>query len=154
MTFNGFVTRSLRIFLFLFKSHSIMASIFTKIINGDIPSYKVAETAEFYAFLDINPNSVGHTLCIPKKEVDKIFDLDEDTYMGLMAFSRKVAKAIEQVVPCERVGMSVIGLEVPHVHVHLIPLHSMEDARFTSKQDMTSEAFVQTAHLINLAYSS
>lgn len=128
-----------------------MASIFTKIINGDIPSYKVAESEDFYAFLDINPNSKGHTLCIPKKEVDKIFDLDEDTYMGLMAFSRKVAKAIEKVIPCERVGMTVIGLEVPHVHVHLIPLHTMEDARFTSKHKLTPEVFEKTAALINSA---
>jgi len=128
-----------------------MASIFTKIINGDIPSYKVAESEDFYAFLDINPNSTGHTLCIPKKEVDKIFDLDEDTYMGLMAFSRQVAKAIEKVIPCERVGMTVIGLEVPHVHVHLIPLHTMEDARFTSKQKLTPEVFEKTAASINSA---
>jgi len=126
-----------------------MASIFTKIINGDIPSYKVAETDDCYAFLDINPNSKGHTLCIPKKEEDKKFDLDEETYMGLMAFSRQVAKAMEKVIPCERVGMTVIGLEVPHVHVHLIPLHTMEDARFTSKQSLTPEMFQETAALIN-----
>ena len=99
-----------------------MATIFTKIINGKIPCYKVAETEDFLAFLDINPNSKGHTLCIPKKEVNKIFDLDEETYTQLMAFSRRVAIAIEKVITCERVGMSVIGLEVPHVHVHLIPL--------------------------------
>ena len=89
--------------------------------------------------LDINPNSAGHTLCIPKKEVDKIMDLDEETYMGLMAFSRKVALALEKVVPCERVGMSVVGLEVPHVHVHLIPLNNMKDATFTSKVKMTPD---------------
>ncbi|SHG94865.1 HIT family protein [Winogradskyella jejuensis] len=118
-----------------------MASIFTKIINGELPSYKIAETEDFYAFLDINPNSKGHTLCIPKKEVNKIFDLDESTYMGLMAFSRRVAKALEKAVPCERIGMSVIGLEVPHVHVHLIPLHTMEDARFVSKQKLSKEEF-------------
>ena len=97
-----------------------MASIFTKIINGEIPCYKVAETKDFLAFLDINPNAKGHTLCIPKKEVDKIFDLDEETYNGLMSFSRKVALAIEKTIECKRVGISVIGLEVPHVHVHLI----------------------------------
>ena len=118
-----------------------MASIFTKIINGEIPCYKVAENSDFFAFLDINPNSKGHTLCVPKKEVDKIFDLDEDTYNGLMAFSFKVAKAIEKTVPCKRVGMSVIGLEVPHVHVHLIPLNSMEDARFTTKSSLSSAEF-------------
>ncbi|MCB0389265.1 MAG: HIT family protein, partial [Winogradskyella sp.] len=92
-----------------------MASIFSKIISGEIPSYKIAETDDFLAFLDINPNAKGHTLCIPKKEVNKIFDLDETTYLNLMAFSRKVAIAIEKAIPCKRVGMSVVGLEVPHV---------------------------------------
>jgi histidine triad (HIT) family protein len=125
-----------------------MASIFTKIINGEIPSYKIAETEDFFAFLDINPNAKGHTLCIPKKEVDKIFDLDEATYTGLMQFSRKVAIAIEQAIPCKRVGVSVIGLEVPHVHVHLIPLNTMEDARFISKETLTKEDFEATAKAI------
>lgn len=125
-----------------------MASIFTKIINGEIPCYKIAETDDFFAFLDINPNSKGHTLCIPKKEVDKILDLDEATYNGLMAFSRKVGKAIEKTIDCKRVGISVIGLEVPHVHVHLIPLNSMEDARFTSKTSLTKEEFEATAKAI------
>lgn len=125
-----------------------MATLFTKIINGEIPSYKVAETKDFYAFLDINPNSKGHTLCIPKKEVDKIFDLDEETYNGLMQFSRNIAIAIEKAIPCERVGMSVIGLEVPHVHVHLIPLHTMENARFTHKEKLTSEEFEAIAKKI------
>jgi histidine triad (HIT) family protein len=125
-----------------------MASIFTKIVNGEIPCYKVAETDEFLAFLDVNPNSKGHTLCIPKKEVDKIFDLDEATYNELMSFSRTVAIAIEKTIPCKRVGISVIGLEVPHVHVHLIPLHSMEDARFTTKVSLTKEEFETTAKAI------
>lgn len=125
-----------------------MASIFTKIINGEIPCYKIAETEDFFAFLDINPNAKGHTLCIPKKEVDKIFDLDEATYTGLMKFSRKVAIAIEQAIPCKRVGVSVIGLEVPHVHVHLIPLNTMEDARFISKETLTKEDFEATAKAI------
>jgi len=125
-----------------------MSTLFSKIIAGEIPSYKVAETEDFYAFLDINPNSKGHTLCIPKKEVDKIFDLDESTYNGLMSFSRRVALALEKTIPCLRIGMSVIGLEVPHVHVHLIPLHSMEDARFTKKVSMTDEAFKQLADRI------
>ncbi len=125
-----------------------MASIFTKIVNGDIPCYKVAETDDFLAFLDINPNSKGHTLCIPKKEVDKIFDLDEATYNGLMSFSRKVALAIEKVIPCERVGISVIGLEVPHAHVHLIPLYSMDDARFIKKVKLTTEQFQEIAKSI------
>ena len=125
-----------------------MASIFTKIINGEIPCYKIAETDQFFAFLDINPNSKGHTLCIPKQEVDKIFDLDEATYNGLMSFSRRVAKAIEKAIPCKRVGITVIGLEVPHTHVHLIPLHSMEDARFISKATLTSEEFRDVANAI------
>ena len=126
-----------------------MASIFSKIISGEIPCYKVAETEDFLAFLDIYPNAKGHTLCIPKKEVDKLFDLDESTYNGLMAFSRTVAFAIEKVVPCVRVGMTVIGLEVPHAHVHLIPLNGMEDAQFIKKEvQQTPEAFQATADAI------
>ena len=131
-----------------------MASIFTKIVNGEIPCYKIAETDEFLAFLDVNPNSKGHTLCIPKMEVDKIFDLDERVYNGLMLFSRKVALAIGKAVPCKRVGMTVIGLEVPHAHVHLIPLHTMEDARFIQKVNMTTEEFQETARAIKTAYDS
>ena len=126
-----------------------MASIFRKIVKGEIPCYKVAETDDFLAFLDVNPNSKGHTLCIPKKEVDKIFDLDEDTYNGLMSFSRMVGKAIEKTIDCNRVGISVIGLEVPHVHVHLIPLHSMEDARFIRKVKLSQEEFKNIAKAIN-----
>ncbi len=118
-----------------------MASIFTKIISGEIPCYKIAEDKNYFAFLDINPNAKGHTLCIPKKEVDKITDLDEDTYSGLMSFSRKVAKAIEASVPCKRVGMTVIGLEVPHVHVHLIPLNEMKDATFQHKVSLEQAEF-------------
>ena len=125
-----------------------MASLFTKIINGEIPCYKVAESDEFLAFLDINPNTKGHTLCIPKIEVDKIFDLDENTYNGLMVFSKQVAVALEKTIDCKRVGMSVIGLEVPHVHVHLIPLNTMEDARFTTKSTFTSEEFIAIAEAI------
>ncbi len=125
-----------------------MPSIFTRIINGEIPSYKIAEDENFFAFLDINPNSIGHTLCVPKKEVDKIFDLDEETYTGLMAFSRKVAMAIEDAIPCNRVGLTVIGLEVPHVHVHLIPLHSMANATFQHKESMSPEEFEKTAEAI------
>lgn len=126
-----------------------MASIFTKIINGEIPCYKVAETEGFLAFLDVNPNAEGHTLCIPKKEVDKLFDLDEATYIGLMQFSREVAIALEKTVPCKRVGVSVIGLEVPHVHVHLIPLNTMEDARFISKVALQKDQFEALAKAIN-----
>ncbi len=125
-----------------------MPSIFTKIINGEIPSYKIAEDEHFFAFLDINPNAKGHTLCVPKKEVDKITDLDEATYMGLMAFSRKVAKAIEVAIDCKRVGMTVIGLEVPHVHVHLVPLNSMKDATFGHKVSLTQEEFESIAKKI------
>lgn len=118
-----------------------MASIFTKIIQGDIPCYKIAEDDNFFAFLDINPNAKGHTLCVPKKEVDKILDLDESTYLGLMKFARRVGQAIEQAIECKRVGISVIGLEVPHVHVHLIPLQSMENATFQKKVSLTKEDF-------------
>ncbi|PNQ75055.1 HIT family protein [Hanstruepera neustonica] len=125
-----------------------MASIFTKIISGEIPCYKIAETDKFFAFLDINPNAKGHTLCIPKQEVDKLFDLDDDTYLELMAFSKLVARAIAKAVPCKRVGMTVIGLEVPHAHVHLIPLNSMEDARFISKQKLSDEDFKEIASAI------
>lgn len=125
-----------------------MASIFTKIINSDLPAYKVAETDDFIAFLDINPNSAGHTLCVPKIEVDKIFDLDESLYLGLMLFSRKVALGVRKTIECQRVGMTVIGLEVPHVHVHLIPLNSMEDARFTSKTALTAREFEDLAKAI------
>ncbi|WP_142784241.1 HIT family protein [Changchengzhania lutea] len=125
-----------------------MASIFTKIVKGDIPCYKIAETDDYLAFLDVNPNSKGHTLCIPKKEVDKIFDLDEDAYNGLMSFSRKVAIAIKKAIPCKRIGMSVIGLEVPHAHVHLIPLHTMEDARFIQKEKLSETEFLNIAQSI------
>lgn len=125
-----------------------MASIFSKIVNGDIPCYKVAETEAFLAFLDVNPNAKGHTLCIPKKETNKLFDLDEKEYTALMAFSRKVAIALEKTVPCKRIGLSVIGLEVPHVHVHLIPLNSMEDARFVNKVSLEKEEFEELAKTI------
>ena len=125
-----------------------MPSIFTKIVTGEIPCYKVSETDEFLAFLDVNPNAKGHTLCIPKKETDKIFDLDEATYIGLMKFSRKVAIAIEKTIDCKRVGVSVIGLEVPHVHVHLIPLNTMEDVRFINKVSLTANEFRDLAKAI------
>ena len=131
-----------------------MASIFTKIVNGEIPCYKVAETEHFFAFLDINPNAKGHTLCIPKKEVDKVFDLPENEYIELMKFSRKVALAVEKVIPCMRVGMSVVGLEVPHVHVHIIPLHSVNDITFLSKVSVSSDEFISIATQINEAYKN
>ena len=129
-------------------------SLFTKIIAGEIPSYKIAETEDFFAFLDINPNAPGHTLCVPKKEVDKIFDLDEATYTGLMQFSRNVAHAIREVMPCKRIGMSVIGLEVSHVHVHLIPLRDMEDIRFSSKVSLEENKMAEIADKISKAYNN
>jgi len=128
-----------------------MASIFTKIIKGEIPCYKVAESDDYFAFLDINPNAKGHTLVVPKKEVNRLFDLDEETYSKLMEFSRKIAIALEKVVPCERVGMSVIGLEVPHVHVHLIPLNKMEDIQFKKKVSLSKEEFEEVAKSISEA---
>jgi len=125
-----------------------MASIFTKIVNGEIPCYKVAETDDFMAFLDVNPNAKGHTLCIQKKETNKLFDLDKTEYLELMDFSRLVAIALEKTVPCKRVGVSVIGLEVPHVHVHLIPLNTMEDARFINKVSLEQSEFEALAKAI------
>ncbi|MFN2262451.1 MAG: HIT family protein [Psychroflexus sp.] len=118
-----------------------MSTIFTKIINGEIPSYKVAENDDFIAFLDINPNAKGHTLCVPKKEVNKIFELHEEAYTKLMQFSRQVALALRQVVGCKRIGVSVVGLEVPHVHVHLIPINEMKDMTFQHKVRMSDEEF-------------
>ncbi len=118
-----------------------MPTIFTKIINGEIPCYMVAEDDNYLAFLDVNPNAKGHTLCIPKFEVNKIFDMDEAHYLGLMHFSRKVAIALEKVVPCKRIGMAVVGLEVPHAHVHLIPLNEMDEMRFQNKVSMSKEEF-------------
>lgn len=131
-----------------------MPTLFTKILNKEIPSYKVAETDKFYAFLDIRPNTKGHTLCIPKEEIDKIWDLDKDTYMELMAFSRKIALAMEKVIPCKRVGMAVVGLEVPHVHVHLIPLNKMKDIDFKQVTELTNEEFQETADLIRKQYET
>ena len=126
-----------------------MASIFTKIINGEIPCYKVVEDDNFIAFLDINPNAKGHTLCVPKLEVNKVFELEEDQYLQLMQFSRRVAIALEKTVPCKRIGMSVIGLEVPHVHVHLIPLNEMKEMTFSHKVSMSSEDFESLAQAIH-----
>lgn len=128
-----------------------MATIFTKIINGEIPCYKVAEDENFIAFLDINPNAKGHTLCVPKKEVDKLFDLDDELYLKLMSFSKRVAKALEKTIPCDRVGVAVIGLEVPHVHVHLIPIHKMEEMTFNEKVRLTNVEFEDIAKRIREA---
>lgn len=125
-----------------------MSSIFTKIINGEIPCYKIAEDDNFLAFLDINPNAKGHALCIPKQEIDKIFDIQDDLYIGLMQFSKKIAVALEKTVPCKRIGMAVIGLEVPHAHVHLIPLNEMDEMRFQNKVTMTKDEFESLAKKI------
>ncbi|WP_281235391.1 HIT family protein [Flavobacterium gelatinilyticum] len=118
-----------------------MSSIFTKIVNGEIPAYKIAEDENYLAFLDVNPNAKGHTLCIPKQEIDKIFDMDEELYLGLMKFAKRVAAALEKTVPCKRVGIAVVGLEVPHAHVHLIPLNEMDEMRFINKVSLSKEEF-------------
>ena len=127
-----------------------MSSIFTKIVNGEIPCYKIAEDENYLAFLDVNPNAKGHTLCIPKKEINKIFDMDEDLYLGLMKFSRNVAQAIEKAIDCKRVGITVIGLEVPHAHVHLIPLNDMDDMRFVKKVILSEDEFKSIADSIKM----
>jgi histidine triad (HIT) family protein len=125
-----------------------MATIFTRIINGEIPCYKIAENEHCFAFLDISPLSKGHTLVVPKKEVDYLFDLDTDTYQELMAFSKKVALAIGLAVPCLRVGAAVIGLEVPHAHIHLIPLHSGSINFSDPKLKLEKEEFERIATAI------
>jgi histidine triad (HIT) family protein len=125
-----------------------MASIFTKIINGEITSYKIAEDEHFIAFLDVNPNAIGHTLCVPKQEINKIFEMEEDHYLALMKFSRKIALGLEKAISCKRIGVAVVGLEVPHVHVHLIPLQEMDDMRFQKKVTLTKEEFEATVQKI------
>ena len=118
-----------------------MSSIFTKIVNGEIPCYKIAEDENFLAFLDVNPNAKGHTLCIPKQEIDKFFEIEDDLYVGLMQFSKKIAVALEKTIPCKRIGMAVVGLEVPHAHVHLIPLNEMDEIRFQNKVSLSKDEF-------------
>ena len=131
-----------------------MSSIFTKIVKGEIPCYKIAEDENFLAFLDVNPNAKGHTLCIPKQEINKIFDIEDDLYIGLMKFAKKIAIAIEKTIPCKRIGMAVIGLEVPHAHVHLIPLNEMDEMRFQNKVSLAKEEFEDLVKAIqaNLYY--
>lgn len=125
-----------------------MPSIFTRIVNGEIPCHKIAETNEFLAFLDVFPCAPGHTLVIPKQEIDYIFDLDDALYEGLMKFSKVIAAAVEKAVPCKRIGIAVVGLEVPHAHVHLIPMNSMADMNFNNKLKMTQEELVEIARRI------
>ena len=122
-----------------------MPSIFSRIVAGEIPAHKIAETDDYLAFLDVMPTATGHTLVIPKKEVDYLFDLDDDLYIGLMAFARKIAPAIEKAVPCKRIGVAVVGLEVPHAHVHLIPLNSMADMNFNHKLKVSQDELAATA---------
>ena len=126
-----------------------MASIFTKIVNGEIPAYKIAETKKFLAFLDVFPLAKGHVLVIPKKETDYIFDVETDEYVELWAFAKKIAKAIDKAIPCKRVGVAVIGLEVPHAHIHLIPLQTVEDINFSEpKLKLESSVFEEIADKI------
>ena len=127
-----------------------MASIFTRIINGEIPCYKIAEDERYFAFLDINPLREGHTLVVPKKETDYIFDLDEETLAGMMVFSKKIAAALQAAIPCVRIGVAILGLEVPHAHIHLVPMNSMEDVNFRNpKLKFTPEQFKTTAEKIS-----
>lgn len=124
----------------------LMASIFSKIIKGDIPSYKIWEDDRYYAFLDINPLAEGHTLLVPKREVDDMFDLEDDELMGLHLASKRIAKALRQAVPCRRIGTAVVGFEVPHAHLHIVPLNQISDLDFGKpKLDFTKEAFEATA---------
>ena len=125
-----------------------MPSIFTRIIKGELPSYKIDEDEHCYAFLDINPNAHGHVLCVPKQEVDKLFDLDDDLYEHFMRFSKRIAKALRQAVSCDRVGMAVIGLEVPHAHVHLIPISEMHQMTFQTKVKLSENEFAALAEKI------
>ncbi len=129
-----------------------MATIFSRIVNGEIPSYKIAEDEHYYAFLDINPLAEGHTLVIPKKEVDYLFDLEDDLLGGMMVFAKRVARAIDQSVECQRVGVAVLGLEVPHAHIHLIPINHISDIDFSrEKLKFSEEAFKRTAEKIRSA---
>ena len=131
-----------------------MASIFSRIVAGEIPSWKVAEDERYYAFLDINPLTEGHTLVSPKKEVDYIFDLDAETYAGLWQFAGRVAKAVREAVPCKRVGVAVLGMEVPHAHIHLVPLQSEADLDFRKeKKQLSPERFAEIAAAIAAAFN-
>ena len=131
-----------------------MASIFSKIASGEIPSYKIAEDEKYFAFLDINPLVKGHTLVIPKEETDYIFDIDDDLLAGMMVFSKKIAKAIEKVIPCNRIGIAVLGLEVPHAHIHLVPINSEADISFSRpKLKLSEKEFEEIAEMIRINLS-
>jgi histidine triad (HIT) family protein len=126
-----------------------MATIFSRIINGEIPCYKIAENDKYFAFLDINPLAEGHTLVVPKVEIDYLFDVDDDTLAGMAVFSKRVAKAIEKAIPCKRIGVAVLGLEVPHAHIHLVPLNSETDINFfKTKLKLSPERFKEIAEKI------
>ncbi len=130
-----------------------MATIFSKIVKGEIPSHRIAEDENYYAFLDINPIAIGHTLVIPKMEVDYLFDLDDDLLAGMSVFSKKVAKAIEQAIPCKRIGVAVLGLEVPHAHIHLVPLNKESDISFSKpKLQLSQEELATIAEKIREAF--
>ena len=129
-------------------------SIFTKIVRGEIPAYKIAEDDRYLAFLDVFPTTKGHTLVIPKQQIDYLFDLEDELYLGLMAFAKRVAAAIEKAVPCKRIGVAVVGLEVPHAHVHLIPLNKMADMNFANKQKFSKEEFEEVAQKVRKEYEA
>ncbi|HOV72118.1 MAG TPA: HIT family protein [Dysgonamonadaceae bacterium] len=132
-----------------------MPTIFSRIIAGEIPSYKVAEDDKFFAFLDINPMAKGHTLVVPKQEIDYLFDLDDDTLSEMILFAKKTAKAIEKVIPCKRVGLMVIGLEVPHAHIHLIPIQKENDMSLANPRlKLSEQEFSEIAEAIAQAFSS
>lgn len=132
-----------------------MASIFTKIVNGEIPSHKIAETEDYYAFLDINPLAKGHTLVIPKNETDYILNIEDEEYKGLFVFAKKVGIAVEKVIPCKRIGITVIGLEVPHAHIHIIPINSIYDMDFKQpKLKFSNEEFAEIAKSISAEFEN
>lgn len=140
-----------RLWIFPYKFHT-MSTIFTKIIQGEIPSYKIAEDDRFYAFLDINPLAKGHTLVVPKLETDYLFDLEDDLLGDMLIFSKKVALAIDQKMDCKRVGVAVLGLEVPHAHIHLVPINGLHDIEFSKpKLKLSQEEFVEIASKISSA---
>ncbi|SDJ77281.1 histidine triad (HIT) family protein [Catalinimonas alkaloidigena] len=131
-----------------------MATIFTRIINGELPSHRVAEDEHHFAFLDINPVAPGHTLVVPKQEIDYIFDMESDAYAALMQFCHQLAPSVQQAVPCKRVGIAVIGLEVPHVHVHLVPMQQVDDLNFAKpKMNMASDELARIAEKIRQHYA-